>query len=81
MVAGTIEAWSNGLLCERDKRWLRGGVWFFGPVAAVFAAVCIVGPCILRAKTGLQQPVSELVRAALWSDSGYYGCRCNLPSA
>jgi 4-amino-4-deoxy-L-arabinose transferase-like glycosyltransferase len=32
-VGGTLAAASQGRLAEADRRWLRGGVWFFGPVA------------------------------------------------
>jgi 4-amino-4-deoxy-L-arabinose transferase-like glycosyltransferase len=53
MVAGTIEPWSNSRLTERDKKWLRGGVWFFGPVAFVLAAACFAGPFILQTQTSL----------------------------
>jgi 4-amino-4-deoxy-L-arabinose transferase-like glycosyltransferase len=56
MVAGTIEASSNSRLAERDKKWLRGGVWFFGPVAFVLAAACFASPFILQAQTGLHIP-------------------------
>jgi 4-amino-4-deoxy-L-arabinose transferase-like glycosyltransferase len=56
MVAGTIETSRKGLLSERDKKWLRGGIWFFGPVAFVFAAACFAGPFILQAQTSLHIP-------------------------
>ena len=45
-----------GGLTERDKKWLRGGVWFFGPVAFVLAAACFAGPFILQTQTGLHIP-------------------------
>jgi 4-amino-4-deoxy-L-arabinose transferase-like glycosyltransferase len=32
-VGGTLAAASQGKLAEIDRNWLRGGVWFFGPVA------------------------------------------------
>jgi 4-amino-4-deoxy-L-arabinose transferase-like glycosyltransferase len=56
MVAGTIEASQTGHLAERDKKWLRGGVWFFGPLAFVLAAACIAGPFILQTQTSLHIP-------------------------
>jgi 4-amino-4-deoxy-L-arabinose transferase-like glycosyltransferase len=44
IVSGVIAAAQAGSLVTRDKDWLRGGVWFFGPVAAALAAGLIVGP-------------------------------------
>jgi 4-amino-4-deoxy-L-arabinose transferase-like glycosyltransferase len=57
MVAGTLEAWDKGLLVERDRKWLRGGVWFFGPVTGAFAAAGIAGPFFLCTRTGLNVPM------------------------
>ncbi|MBN1508631.1 MAG: glycosyltransferase family 39 protein [Sedimentisphaerales bacterium] len=44
IVSGTIAAARSGGLAPRDKDWLRGGVWFFGPVAAALSGALIVGP-------------------------------------
>ncbi|HUW19660.1 MAG TPA: glycosyltransferase family 39 protein [Sedimentisphaerales bacterium] len=43
-VAGTIVAAEQGRLTQRDRIWLRRGVWFFGPLAAVLGVGLIVGP-------------------------------------
>ena len=32
MVGGTITATGKNIFNEQDKKWLRGGVWFLGPV-------------------------------------------------
>ncbi len=56
MVAGTIEASNNSRLTERNKKWLRGGTWFFGPVALVLAAACFASPFILQTQTSLHIP-------------------------
>jgi 4-amino-4-deoxy-L-arabinose transferase-like glycosyltransferase len=44
IVSGVIAAAQAGGLATRDKDWLRGGVWFFGPVAAGLTGCLIVGP-------------------------------------
>lgn len=43
-VAGTIIAAQQNRLTDRDKIWLRRGVWFFGPLAITMALSLIVGP-------------------------------------
>jgi 4-amino-4-deoxy-L-arabinose transferase-like glycosyltransferase len=43
-VGAVLIAAGKGRLDERDRKWLRGGVWFFGPVAFGMAAALIVGP-------------------------------------
>jgi len=47
-VAGTIEAFQQNRLTERDKIWLRRGVWFFGPLAIVMALGLMVGPWFVK---------------------------------
>ena len=38
LCAAVIDARARGCLSEKDRDWLRGGIWFFGPTAAVVAA-------------------------------------------
>jgi 4-amino-4-deoxy-L-arabinose transferase-like glycosyltransferase len=38
MTGATIVASGQNVLSERDRKWLRGGVWFLGPVGAGIAA-------------------------------------------
>jgi 4-amino-4-deoxy-L-arabinose transferase-like glycosyltransferase len=38
MVGGTITATGKNIFNEQDKKWLRGGVWFLGPVGLGIAA-------------------------------------------
>lgn len=47
-VGGTLVADSRGGLAHLDRCWLRGGVWFFGPVAG--GAVCglLAAPFLLH---------------------------------
>ena len=47
-VAGTLIAAERGALADRDRRWLRGGVWFFGPVAGGAAVGLIAAPFSLH---------------------------------
>jgi 4-amino-4-deoxy-L-arabinose transferase-like glycosyltransferase len=47
-VGGVLVAAGQGLLTERDRHWLRGGAWFFGPLAAVLGAGLILGPWFLQ---------------------------------
>jgi 4-amino-4-deoxy-L-arabinose transferase-like glycosyltransferase len=54
MAGGTIAAGEN-VLNERDKKWLRGGAWFLGPVGLSIGAGLIVAGYLLR-KEGLQAP-------------------------
>ncbi|HPC96449.1 MAG TPA: glycosyltransferase family 39 protein [Sedimentisphaerales bacterium] len=44
IVGGAIVAARAGVLTPRDRDWLRGGVWFFGPVAGAIALGLIIGP-------------------------------------
>jgi len=43
-VAGTLLAAERGTLADVDRRWLRGGVWFFGPVAGGAVLALIAAP-------------------------------------
>ncbi len=47
-VGGTIVAAQQDRLTERDKIWLRRGVWFFGPLAIIIALGLMVGPWFLQ---------------------------------
>ena len=47
-VAGTIVAEQENRLTERDKIWLRRGVWFFGPLAIAMALGLMVGPWFVK---------------------------------
>jgi 4-amino-4-deoxy-L-arabinose transferase-like glycosyltransferase len=44
IVAGVIVAAQKRVLTPKDRDWLRGGAWFFGPLAAVLGLGLIVGP-------------------------------------
>lgn len=44
MVGGTVAAAQQNVLDERDRIWLRRGVWFFGPFAIMAALVLMIGP-------------------------------------
>ncbi len=43
-VGGTIEAAERDELSSRDRAWLRGGVWFFGPLAIAMSLGLMIGP-------------------------------------
>lgn len=64
--AGTIVAAENNRLAECDRRWLRGGIWFFGPVAAGGSLALMVGVWFLPV-SHLQWPclAAGLILAAL----------------
>jgi len=47
-VAGTIEAFQQNRLTERDKIWLRRGTWFFGSLAIAMALGLMVGPWFVK---------------------------------
>jgi 4-amino-4-deoxy-L-arabinose transferase-like glycosyltransferase len=44
VVGGAIGAARAGVLTPRDRDWLRGGVWFFGPVAGAIGLGLMIGP-------------------------------------
>jgi 4-amino-4-deoxy-L-arabinose transferase-like glycosyltransferase len=47
--AGTIVAAQQNRLTARDRIWLRGGIWFFGPPAIAVAIGLIIAPWFLPA--------------------------------
>jgi len=49
MVGGTLAAAQADPLTHATHRWLRGGVWAFGPVALAIGLGAIVGPWFLPA--------------------------------
>ncbi len=55
MVGGTIVAAGKHILNERDRRWLRGGVWFLMPVGLGLASVLIAAGHLLNIE-GLKLP-------------------------
>lgn len=57
-VGGTLVAASDDKLIDRDRRWLRGGVYFFGPVAGGTFVAFLAAPFLLRVPGSM---------AAFWS--------------
>lgn len=55
----------RGQLAEADRDWLRGGVWFFGPVAALVAVAMIGLPVFMGAALWSVAPVALLVGVAV----------------
>lgn len=47
LCAATLDARARMHLAEKDRDWLRGGVWFFGPTAAVFFVGGLVGGALV----------------------------------
>jgi 4-amino-4-deoxy-L-arabinose transferase-like glycosyltransferase len=43
-VAAMLQAWRAGTLVERDRKWLRRGVWLLGPMGAIGGLAAIAGP-------------------------------------
>jgi 4-amino-4-deoxy-L-arabinose transferase-like glycosyltransferase len=43
-VGGTLAAASQGKLADVDRNWLRGGIYFFGPVAVGLVGALLVAP-------------------------------------
>jgi 4-amino-4-deoxy-L-arabinose transferase-like glycosyltransferase len=43
-VAATLTAANENILSERDRKWLRGGIWFFLPVAAGLILALLIAP-------------------------------------
>ncbi len=60
-VGGTLAAASQGRLADTDRRWLRGGVWFFGPVAGGTVFGLLAAPFALH----LQGAVAPFWAAAV----------------
>ena len=54
-VAGTIAAAQQDKLTERDRIWLRRGVWFFAPPAILTVLGLIIGPWFVKI-AGLRWP-------------------------
>mgnify|MGYP005849009239 CR=1 FL=1 len=70
-IAATLQAHRDGQLGVKDRAWLRGGVWFFVPVAVVAAvAMVVVAGGALATATG--------ERSALWV-GGAMGAMAALP--
>ncbi len=55
MVGGTVATAGKDVLNERDRRWLRGGVWFLMPVGLGLAGGLIAAGYCLKAE-GLKLP-------------------------
>jgi 4-amino-4-deoxy-L-arabinose transferase-like glycosyltransferase len=47
-VGGTLAADARGRLADVDRNWLRGGIYFFGPVAAGLVIVLFAAPLWLH---------------------------------
>lgn len=47
VVAATLEAARRHELADRDRDWLRGGVWFFGPPAMALSLGLLIGPWLV----------------------------------
>lgn len=60
--AATMDAAQRNALTPRDLRWLRRGVWFFGPLMILFALGLALAPLILPVP-GLAAPC--LITAAI----------------
>ena len=45
-----IQAKLAGRLSDKDRDWLRGGIWFFGPVNFLLAGALMIGPWFLGGK-------------------------------
>ena len=48
LVAGVIGLIQRGDLAERDRIWLRKGIWFFVPLPALAGLLLIIGPWFLH---------------------------------
>ena len=48
-VAAAIEGWRTGRLTDRDRAWLRRGVWPFGALGGAGGLAMIIGPWLLAA--------------------------------
>jgi len=48
-VAATIDAERQNIFTAQDRKWLRGGVWFFGSVAVGAAIGLLIAPHFLHA--------------------------------
>jgi 4-amino-4-deoxy-L-arabinose transferase-like glycosyltransferase len=57
-VAATIDAEKQNIFTVQDRKWLRGGVWFFGSVAVGAAIALLIAPRFLQA-SALWRPCLE----------------------
>ena len=68
-VGGTIVAAKQDGLTERDRMWLRRGVWFFGLFAIVTTLVLMIGPWLVEIPglrwSGLASGIALLVMAMI----------------
>jgi 4-amino-4-deoxy-L-arabinose transferase-like glycosyltransferase len=48
-VAAAIDAENKNIFTVQDRKWLRGGVWFFGSVAVGAAIALLIAPRFLQA--------------------------------
>jgi len=80
-VAGTITAAHQNGLTERDRIWLRRGVWFYGPLAIIIAFGLMIGSWFQQIP-GLGWPglVSGIVLLMMAVPAIYYQ-RDNRPQA
>jgi len=46
-VAATLRAWRDGAVSDGDRRWMRRGVWLFGPMGLVAGLGAVIGPLVL----------------------------------
>ena len=46
-VAATLRAWRDGEVSQADRRWMRRGVWLFGPLGAIGGLGALIGPFFL----------------------------------
>jgi 4-amino-4-deoxy-L-arabinose transferase-like glycosyltransferase len=46
-VAATIEGWRAGRLADRDRTWLRRGVWLFGALGVTGGLAVTIGPWLV----------------------------------
>lgn len=53
-VAATIQAWRTGSLTDRDKLWLRRGVWLLGPMGAIGGLALLIGPFVVAGLSSLR---------------------------
>lgn len=72
--AALIDARARGHLSEKDRDWLRGGIYFFAPAALVFAVAIVAGPMWLVGVDGVMfMPAMGIVVAV-----GVYGVKLQL---
>ena len=72
--AATVRAKLKDQLCEKDRDWLRGGIWLFGITAAVFVVLIVGGAWMIHTTTF----VIGLVIAAVIAGIAWKVCRAQL---